>query len=355
MSLALASSPVFGGNGHGIENAKRAQGKVNQKVLSNKDVVGTAVGLSSDGNAVVRVFTAKPGVAGIPKEQDGVKIVAQVTGPINALGRPSRPLLVPDTQSTTAWWPRPVPIGVSTGHPTITAGTIGARVVDMHGNIYALSNNHVYADENQVGIGDEVIQPGAYDGGTAPADTIGTLSAFKDIVFSTSANNKIDAAIALSSLDDLGNATPSNGYGTPKSEIVSATLNQTVQKYGRTTSLTTNGRITGINATLNIGYDSGIARFVDQIIVESRKPEYLQGGDSGSLLVVEGGPNDLKPVGLLYAGTSRVPWSAASRFSRVSISPRNGCRRMGAFSWKQKVSRWMCVFRPSRPCTESPS
>ena len=106
------------------------------------------------------------------------------------------------------------------------------------------------------------------------------------------ANNKIDAAIALSSILNLGNATPSNGYGTPKSEIVSATLNQKVQKYGRSTELTTNGIITGINATLNIGYDSGTARFVDQIIVESRKPRYLQGGDSGSLLAAEGGADD---------------------------------------------------------------
>lgn len=181
---------------------------------------------------------------------------------------------------------RPVPIGVSAGHPAITAGTYGARVRDLAGNIYALSNNHVFADENQAGIGDGVIQPGTFDGGVDPADRIGTLSAFTPIVFTTSASNEIDAAIALSSTDDLGTATPSNGYGTPKSEVVSASLNQKVQKYGRTTSLTTNGTVTGINATLNIGYDAGTARFVDQIIVESRKPRYLQGGDSGSLLVV---------------------------------------------------------------------
>ena len=95
MLMALAASPVLGGNGNGVENAKQAQEKVNQKVLSNKDVVGTAVGLNSDGEAVVRVFTAKSGVGGIPKEQDGVKIVAQVTGPINALGRASAPVLFP--------------------------------------------------------------------------------------------------------------------------------------------------------------------------------------------------------------------------------------------------------------------
>ena len=95
------------------------------------------------GNAVIRVFTAKSGVGGIPKEQDGVKIVAQVTGPINALGFASTPVLIPSVQSTAARCPRPAPIGVSTGHPAITAGTIGARVKDATRNVYALSNNHV--------------------------------------------------------------------------------------------------------------------------------------------------------------------------------------------------------------------
>lgn len=210
-----------------------------------------------------------------------------------------------------------MPTGVSTGHPAITAGTIGARVIDDVGNVYALSNNHVYADENQANIGDGVIQPGSYDGGADPADRIGTLSDFEPIVFTTSANNELDAAIALSSLGDLGNATPPEGYGTPKSETVTASLNQQVQKFGRTTSLTTNGTITGINATINIGYGTGTARFVDQIIVETRKPRFIQGGDSGSLLVIQGGDDDRKPVGLLYAGTSTGKMAIANHIDAV--------------------------------------
>ena len=65
------------------------------------------------GNAVIRVSMAKSGVGGIPKEQAGVEIVAQVTGPIKALGFASTPVLIPGVQSTTARWPRSVPIGVS--------------------------------------------------------------------------------------------------------------------------------------------------------------------------------------------------------------------------------------------------
>ena len=112
----------------------------------------------------------------------------------------------------TAKFDRPVPIGVSTGHPAITAGTIGARVIDEQGNVYALSNNHVYADQNDANIGAAVIQPGTFDGGSSPADSIGALAKYVPIDFS-GANNEVDAAIAETTKQLLSNATPSDGYG----------------------------------------------------------------------------------------------------------------------------------------------
>ncbi len=197
-----------------------------------------------------------------------------------------------------------MPIGVSTGHPAITAGTIGCRVKDDAGEAYALSNNHIYANENNATIGDAVIQPGTVDGGTSPADDIGTLSDFEPIVFSTSANNTIDAAIALSSTALLGNATPSDGYGTPKSATVTPAINQKVMKYGRTTGLT-KGSIALLNVTVNVGYDSGVARFVDQIAIQPGS--FSAGGDSGSLIVLnpkgKGSADKRKAVGLLFAGS----------------------------------------------------
>jgi hypothetical protein len=194
-----------------------------------------------------------------------------------------------------------VPIGVSTGHPAITAGTFGARVTDGT-NVYALSNNHVYADENNATIGDAVIQPGSLDGGVSPADDIGTLSAYVPIAFDGS-DNVVDAAIALSSIAQLGNSTQSDGYGTPGSATVTASSGMKVQKYGRTTGLT-NGRIWATNAIVNVGYDSGVARFVNQIVI--RGGGFSAGGDSGSLVVVKGGQDDLKPVGLLFAGSGNA-------------------------------------------------
>ncbi|HCO94617.1 MAG TPA: hypothetical protein DIU00_11815 [Phycisphaerales bacterium] len=198
------------------------------------------------------------------------------------------------------WCERPVPIGVSTGHPDITAGTIGCRVKDIFGNVYALSNNHVYADENRASIGDNVLQPGAYDGGVDPDDAIGTLAGYVDIIFHPRAYNEIDAAIALSSTDDLGNATPDDvGYGTPSTETVFADLGMAVQKYGRTTGLTS-GVVTYVNVAVKVGYDSGTARFVNQIVISPGT--FSDGGDSGSLVVT--GDSNCKPVGLLFAGSS---------------------------------------------------
>jgi len=194
-----------------------------------------------------------------------------------------------------------VPIGVSTGHPNITASTIGARVIDGEGNIDALSNNHVYADENQAAIGDNVRQQGIFDGGVDPDDSIGTLAEFEPIMFAGTANT-IDAAIALSSSSDLGNTTLSDGYGTPNSTINSSVrVNEKVKKYGRTTD-ETKGFVWAFNASVNVGYSKGMALFVNQIIFRGNGT-FSAGGDSGSLIVTQKGGS--KPVALLFNGSSQ--------------------------------------------------
>jgi hypothetical protein len=211
------------------------------------------------------------------------------------------------------WYERPVPIGISTGHPDITAGTIGCRVKDASGNVYALSNNHVYAASNNASIGDNVLQPGTYDGGVDPDDAIGTLADFEPIKFDGS-DNTIDAAIASSTTSLLGNATPAGGYGTPSSTIVGAVLGQQVQKFGRTTQLT-QGVITGVNVTLSVGYGPGkTAKLVKQIIVEDWT-RFIGGGDSGSLLVTN--DTDCNPAGLLFAGNESGIMAVANRIDLV--------------------------------------
>ena len=298
----------------GIQTAIAAQGRHTDILLGEPGVIGTAVGLTGDGKPAILVLVTsfnEAKAAYIPSDIEGITVIVKITGEIVALKKPTWAGGGGGGEENidpTSRFDRPVPIGVSTGHPNITAGTIGARVTDGS-NVYALSNNHVYANQNNAVLGDKVLQPGAYDGGADPADAIGTLSDFEDIVFSTSTstNNVIDAAIALSSTSDLGNATPSNGYGTPKSTTVAPALNAAVKKYGRTTGLT-KGRITGINATVNVGYGTGVARFVNQIVIGPGG--FSAGGDSGSLIVMDGkGKNNadnLKPVGLLFAGSASV-------------------------------------------------
>lgn len=301
-----------------IRAAIQAQNRHMERLMNIRGVVGTATGIGPDGEPEIRVLTEKEGIHGIPKGLDNFRVQTKVTGKFYALQDPFLP--APDER-----WPRPVPIGVSTGHPLITAGTIGARVRDAAGNVYALSNNHVYANINNANLGDSALQPGPFDGGTDPGDMIGTLDAYEPIIFSNYWScallgrncNTMDAAIALSSTDDLDYATPPDGYGSPNSAIHPAygvpnvigdvsedmglLLGESVQKYGRTTRRRF-GTVDSINAVVNVCYDPAcqlVATFVDQLIITPAT--FSGGGDSGSLIVT----NDANkyPVGLLFAGS----------------------------------------------------
>lgn len=79
-----------------------------------------------------------------------------------------------------------------------------------------------------------------------------------------------------------------------------ASLGMSVRKSGRTTGHT-EGTITLINATVDVGYSTQAgkrtARFVGQVMTTAMS----QGGDSGSLVVEQGYQN---AVGLLFAGSS---------------------------------------------------
>jgi hypothetical protein len=185
----------------------------------------------------------------------------------------------------------------------VTAGTIGARVTDGD-RIFALSNNHILAANNGGQEGDVLLQPGVADGGRDPDDAFGTLYDFEPLSFcrfGVCDPNRVDAAIALTTPEELGTATPDGGYGTPRSWPVEAALGMSVQKYGRTTGHT-EGEISGIHATLDVSYRDGIARFEDQIVITGQG--FSAGGDSGSLIVTKGRLlGDRRPVGLLFAGS----------------------------------------------------
>ncbi len=241
----------------------------------------------------------------VPKTVGGFKTDVIETGEIVAFQDPKQKM-------------RPARPGVSIGHFQITAGTLGC-LVRKSGEILILSNNHVLANSNNAQIGDAILQPGPYDGGTS-ADQIGALAEFVPIAFDGTppappgclsqlmsliglqprqpqqnepGNNKVDAALARPTTPDLVNPDILNigvpiGAGT-------ATLGTPVQKSGRTTGYTTS-TILQIDVTVAVNYGGPIATFTGQLMAGAMS----QGGDSGSAVL----DMSKRVVGLLFAGSN---------------------------------------------------
>ncbi|WP_138429760.1 serine protease [Fodinibius saliphilus] len=200
---------------------------------------------------------------------------------------------------------RPVRGGFSIGHYKITAGTMSTACYDLKAfpgipqKFYILSNNHVLANSNKANMGDPILQPGPYDGGSYPRDMVARLSRFIPIRFknsSTTPRNYVDAAIAevpfhIANREVYWIGHVKDLYAAPK-------VGDIVQKVGRTTDFST-GRVKSINATVDVNYGNGrVARFAHQILTTRMSA----GGDSGSLVTTL----DEKAVGLLFAGSPYV-------------------------------------------------
>ena len=287
------------------------QNKHEAKLLSMENVVGVGVSLKTTTGkptdtrcltVMVEKKEAKNKLAKeclIPKKIDGVPTDVMEVGKIEALAF--------DTKV------RPVQPGYTIGHYNITAGTFGCLVRDIRrcccklekdcgctptreecpGDYLILSNNHVLANSNAASIGDAILQPGPFDGGEFPTDTIATLERYEEIVFGASGYNLIDAALARPTANRNVIAAIT-GLVVP-TDISQAFPFDPVVKVGRTTMVTT-GLVLATNATINVSYGlSGVAQFRHQIVTTAM----AAGGDSGSLLM----NFDLEAVGLLFAGS----------------------------------------------------
>jgi len=226
--------------------------------------------------------------------------------------------------STDRW--RPAPGGVSIGHKDITAGTLGC-LVEKNGEIFILSNNHVLANSNDATIGDAILQPGPYDGGSS-TDQIAVLHDYIPIQFEgvdlppncdiasetvkflnfcarllgskvrvkayrpLEGPNVIDAAIAKP-LSNTDVTSEINGIGRPTGSRTPA-LGDHITKSGRTTGVSS-GTIDQVDVTVTVQYGTlKLAIFEDQFISTINS----DGGDSGSSIL----DDDRKIVGLLFAG-----------------------------------------------------
>ncbi|MCB0281082.1 MAG: trypsin-like peptidase domain-containing protein [Calditrichae bacterium] len=315
-----------------IEDVRQLLKTTKSDLFKKSNVVATGVGykttngkLTGDLSIVCSVESKKsPGTLSasdlLPQSMDGIPVDVNATGVIHALAQDPKLRY------------RPASGGVSIGHYLITAGTFGVTVL-RDGKRFILSNNHVLANSNDASIGDEILQPGPYDGGSRPNDVIGVLKDFVQINYDGSGGdpisdcpiansaasvlNAISAAAgrksrlkavyevqAAENLVDAALCEPSNQndisndvvqVGAPNG-IAEASLGMSLQKFGRTTEYTT-GTVLQIDVTSQVSYGTGkTATFVDQIMAGAMSA----GGDSGSAIFNTN--NQL--VGLLFAGSS---------------------------------------------------
>lgn len=294
-----------------VQQAKRQH---EGRLMTMRNVVAIGVGYKTTDNVqtdepavIVSVVKKLPLVqlaetSRVPKELGGMQTDVVETGRIYALQDPTQKM-------------RPARPGVSIGHYQITAGTLGC-LVQRDDQVYILSNNHVLANSNAGQVGDPILQPGPYDGGTSE-DQIATLEQFVPVGFGVSlagcfslrsllrllglssapkindpGNNTVDCAIAKPLTPDLVDPDILN-IGVPTG-VGMATIGTQVQKSGRTTGLTTD-QINQIDVTVSVQYGNQIAIFKNQLMAGAMS----QGGDSGSAVL----DMNKQVVGLLFAGS----------------------------------------------------
>lgn len=192
---------------------------------------------------------------------------------------------------------RPLVRGASIAHVDVTAGTLGAFVtLAGEPGVHVLSNNHVLEASDRGQLGDAIVQPGPYDGGTGD-DRVGTLAAA--VAFEPAGGNLVDAALAR--LVDGTEIDASAHDGAVLEVVDAADVTGTVRKIGRTTGVT-RGRISAFEVDgVPVGYDTGTFVFDDQVEIEGVLGLFSDGGDSGSVITTEGEP---RGVALLFAGST---------------------------------------------------
>lgn len=212
----------------------------------------------------------------IPKAIDGAGLPTVVTDVVE-IGEL-------ELQSNTARI-RPAIPGYSIGRAVEAqeAGTFGmvVRKTGQDAPLYLLSNSHAIAASGFATVGDAIIQPGGYDQGKQPADTIGKLTQWIPFDYDpTGFTNTVDAAIA--ELDPAVASAAIALLGVPKGVNLDLKRGDYVQKVGRTTNLSV-ARVEDVDLRIPSTYPGPGGKLVrvgfsDLVLVTY----YSSGGDSGS-------------------------------------------------------------------------
>ena len=283
-----------------VQSVMAVQNKHTAKLMADKNVVGTATGLTEDGRLAVLVFL-KEGTgsqkdvritSSIPTDIDGVPVITEVTGVFRALKSGGG-------VSHTAKQTPPIQLGTSGGwrydlaNGYCCGGTIGS-LIKKGTTQYVLSNYHVFWGDIVAGgngrvatAGDPVIQPGLIDVGcnAANAQNVANLSGSGSLP----GNDKVDAGYAQVIPGMVRTDGAILEVGTISATTVTATIGQKVKKSGRTSGLTRT-TVYAINGTVTIQYETECAgapaftqTFNNQVILNGGR--FIQSGDSGSLMV----------------------------------------------------------------------
>lgn len=300
------------------------QSGVTPDLMQWPDVLGSAVGLNEAGQPALVVFVDRDGashrevVRALPVLLGGVPIRPELTDKIRAfVGKPGGGSSGGGV-SHTARQATPIYLGTSGGwrydlaNGYCCGGTLGS-LIQVNGVQYLLSNYHVLEADIVPGgnnlvasTGHAILQPGLIDVqcDANRAQDIGML-----VRIDALPNSNVDAAIAQVAPGMVRSDGAILEIGALSSQTVAAFLNQPVKKSGRTTGLTRT-KVTGLNATLRVTYDTECAggpaftkTFTGQIVMANSRSKFLNSGDSGSLLVEDVAVAP-RAAGLLYAGSS---------------------------------------------------
>jgi hypothetical protein len=287
------------------------------ELMADKNVVGTATGLTDDGRLAIMVYlenaprTSPKGKqlsSNIPASIEGVPVLVEVTGKIHAMAAHTAKQTPPIQLGTSGGWRYDLANGYCCG------GTLGS-LVQIGGTQYVLSNYHVFRSDIVSGgngrvatNGDPIIQPGLIDVNcnASNAQNVATLAGSASLPGSNT-----DCAIAAVISGMVSSTGSILEIGSISSSTVGASLSQAVKKSGRTTGLS-RSTITGLNATVSVAYDNECAggaaftkTYTGQVLVKNRGSRFLNSGDSGSLMVEDVSSN-ARAVGLLFAGSSSI-------------------------------------------------
>lgn len=266
-------------------SVKDVKEQIEHDLLDQDNVLSVGIGHDDDGNEVI-IVTVREGKARtltLPESVDDGQVSVEESDEFVM-----EVLKEVDTQVARRGRVRPVVGGVSTGHPQVTAGTVGYQLTDGE-TVYTASNNHVYAAVNKGSPGDSILQPGTADGGTEESKSAELVDyvPIEDGV-------TVDVAWALPSVQYDNVMT---GVGAPEGEPRDPQVGDVIIKSGRTTGVTT-GEVQQVNATVNVNFgEAGTIRMENQFITE----DMSDGGDSGSAGLFR---DSLEPAGHLFAGSS---------------------------------------------------